>query len=170
VPDAVVVDTNVVATSNNVLDAAILPCASRCAKELLAVRDGGRLVLDEGGEILAEYRRNASSSGQPGPGDAFLRWVLTNRTNPERCVLVVITHHDARGYEEFPGDSELDGFDYDDRKFVGAAISSGTPRDVLLALDTDWYPVREALARHGLQLRFVCPDELEQTLRRKGLI
>ena len=167
--DPVVVDTNVVATSNNVLDEVILPCAARCANELLTVRNDRRLVLDAEGEILAEYRRNASPSGQPGPGDAFLRWVLTNFANPERCVVVTTTPHDDRGYEEFPDDSELESFDFDDRKFVAAAISSGPPRDVLLGLDTDWFPVREALARYGLRLKFVCPDELEDALRRKGL-
>jgi hypothetical protein len=170
VPEAVVVDTNVVATSNNVLDPAGLPCASRCADELLQVRNHRPLILDEGGEIIAEYRRNASPSGQPGPGDAFLLWVLTNRANPERCVLVATTPHDLRGYEEFPDDPELEDFDRDDRKFVAAAISAGTPRDVLLGLDTDWYVDREALTRHGIQLRFVCPDELEESARRKGLV
>jgi hypothetical protein len=169
VPDPVVVDTNVIGTANAVEDIDRLPCASRCADALVAVRDGRVLVLDRGQEILQEYHRNAAHSGQPRPGDAFVVWVLTNFANPERCLLVDLSPHPDRVYAEFPDDPELEDFDKDDRKFAAAAIASGVRREVILALDTDWYVVRDALDRHGLDLTFVCPEELDVIAARKGL-
>ncbi len=169
-PDPVVVDTNVIATANTVEDIDLLPCASRCADALVAVRDGRVLVLDRLQDILQEYRRNASSSGQPRPGDAFVVWVLTNFANPERCVLVDLTPDADRVYAEFPDDPDLSDFDREDRKFCAAAIASGIRREVILGLDTDWYVAREALDRHGLDLTFVCPEELAVIAARKGLV
>lgn len=52
------------------------------------------VYIDDGNgdsAIVEEYRRNLSAKGQPGPGDAFLKWLLTNEWNPTRVQRVALT-------------------------------------------------------------------------------
>ena len=81
-----------------------------------------KIVLDEGNRILSEYGVNLRSDGQPGVGDAFLKWVYTYQWNSKRCDRVRITPtEDGSSFAEFPHDRELTGFDLSDRMFVAAA-------------------------------------------------
>ena len=117
-----------------------------------------RLVIDDGWEILSEYMANLRSQGQPGPGDAFLKWVLTNYPNSDRCIRVSICRDEQFGYAEFPTDPDLAGFDLSDRKFVAVAVAHPEHPPILNATDSDWWHYRDALGRHGIQIKFVCPD------------
>ncbi len=54
-----------------------------CNERLGQIMSGKvKLVLDDMWRIIGEYMQNLRSSGEPGVGDAFLRWVLTNKDNP----------------------------------------------------------------------------------------
>ena len=68
-----------------------------------------KLALDDQRRIIDEYRRQLNPSGQPGFGDAFLKWVEINWTNPERCDLVEIRPVNGLeiNFEEFPDDSSV---------------------------------------------------------------
>ncbi len=57
-------------------------CVSSCVRRLEEVKATGKIVLDEGNLILSEYERNLRSDGQPGVGDAFLKWVYNYQRNP----------------------------------------------------------------------------------------
>ena len=84
-PDSVVVDTNVGIVAN--LTTGVSPeCALSCVRALRNITEGGHLTLDANGLICAEYRRYLSMAGQPGTGDAFVRWVQTTSTTPT-CAL-----------------------------------------------------------------------------------
>jgi hypothetical protein len=165
---AVVVDTNVLVVANERTAQAPATCVRACAERLRALIDAGTLVLDDQWRIIREYQRQASSSGEPGLGDAFLKWALINRTNPQRCDLVALT---LRGdgdedFEEFPDDPALGGFDRSDRKFVAVARASTRRPPVVNATDTDWWLFREPLQRHGVRIIFLCPDLMEASDRR----
>ena len=56
--------------------------------------------------IISEYKNKLSQTGQPGIGDAFLKWVLTNQANPNRCQTAKITETGIDSFEEFPQDRE----------------------------------------------------------------
>jgi hypothetical protein len=71
-----VVDTNVMTTANRANAGAPETCVVASAKALQAVMAKGHVVIDDGGRIVAEYRANLHAKGQPGPGDAFLKWLL----------------------------------------------------------------------------------------------
>ena len=88
-----VVDTNVLVIANGVNKApqASLTCVLSCTQYLDNLRKSDVLVIDLGWLILNEYKRNVCEKGQPGVGDEFLKWVLTNRTNPRHCEQVSIT-------------------------------------------------------------------------------
>lgn len=151
----VVVDTNVAKVANGETEQAGSSCVARCIDELLDLRRHCHVVLDQGGKILEEYERNLEFSGIQ-PGDEFYRWLWFNQGTHSRTV--PITEHPERGFEEFPADSDLDDFDPDDRKFVAAALASGTDPEILNASDTDWWNHREPLRRHGVEIKFLCPE------------
>ncbi len=162
---AEVVDTNVLQVANDRDTHAPLGCVHTCTVALRALQEGKRIVIDDDWRILREYLHNALESGQPGVGDAFLKWVLQNQANPERCERVRITPRGAGAddFDEFPDDPELATFDPSDRKFVAVALASDHGPAILNATDTDWSIARDALGRHGLTITFLCPELLSMT-------
>lgn len=157
---AIVMDTNVAVVANGRTPQAGDRCVGTCIETLLTIRERYRVLLDGPGLILNEYRLNLSPSGQPGPGDAFFKWLWDNQVNPEHCrqVLITQTGDDRRNFEEFPDDPDLADFDPSDRKFVAVALASKEQPPILNAADTDWWEHREALNRHGVEIRFLCPE------------
>lgn len=162
---AFVIDTNVGVVANEDHPEASPECVIACTNFLEDIRNGEALVvIDASWEILREYMRQMSSSGQPGPGDAFLKWLLNNQANPERCEQVwidpVIDSEDPRGYDQFPDDPDLAGFDPSDRKFVAVALASLNQPSVANAADSDWWNHREALEQAGVKIEFLCSDQV----------
>lgn len=163
-----VVDTNVLATANS-HDATALQCAAACAVALSRLKGSGRLVVDASRAILSEYLRNARMSGQPGAGDAFLKWAWENQANAKFVRAVVITPDPTREYVEFPTVPDLESFDRDDRKFVATAVVAGPDVDIKLGLDTDWWYFRDPLVDAGVGLDFICLSEVEALVARRRL-
>ena len=166
----VVVDTNVAIVANGRTEQAGIECEEACIDALERIynahrvtadndeNDQCRVVLDDDDNIMNEYRRHLSPSGQPGPGDAFFKWLWDNQFQEDHCARVRILPDAERGYHEFPDDGELAGFDLADRKFVAVARAAGTDPPILNASDTDWWHDREALARNGVRVEFLCPE------------
>ncbi|MEB3338149.1 MAG: hypothetical protein VKJ46_11845 [Leptolyngbyaceae bacterium] len=115
------------------------------------------LVLDNLWLIIGEYKKKVSPSGQPGVGDAFLKWVLTNRSNPQRCEQVSITQISENEFAEFPKSEALEKFDRSDRKFVAVALAHPHHPPITNAVDSDWRDFQDALAEYGVQIEFLCP-------------
>jgi hypothetical protein len=156
---AVVMDTNIGVVANRRAPHAGIECVSSCVGALVEIRERHHVLLDDRGLILDEYRRHLSPSGQPGPGDALFKWLWDNQWNPEHCRQMPVTPvSEQRGFEEFPEDPDLAAFDPSDRKFVAVALASGEQPEILNASDTDWWHHREALSRHGVEVRFLCPQ------------
>lgn len=155
----VIVDTNVPVTANGRNTHANPTCVIACTRKLGEIVDNHILVLDDQWQIIGEYQQNLNSTGQPGVGDIFLKWVLTNRKNPNCCELVPITpNKDDGGFAEFPKDATLIGFDLSDRKFVAVALAHLEHPPILNATDSDWGVYQGALKKHGIQVEFLCPD------------
>ncbi|MFL5359008.1 hypothetical protein [Archangium sp.] len=165
--DPCVVDTNVPRTANGGED---LRCQLACIEALQALMQSGHLVIDDKFRIITEYMKNLSSSGQPGVGDMFLRWVLTNQTNPSRCTWVEITpkQSDSRDFEEFPPDEALAKFDPSDRKFVAVSCAHEQRPPILQATDSKWWGLREALVACGVTVHFLCPEHIQELHARKS--
>lgn len=158
---AVVMDTNVAIVANGKADQASPDCVLTCLKRLRKIQDAERLLLDETGCILDEYRGYLHPSGQPGPGDVFFKWLWNNRGNPEVCRFVRITPDLARVFKEFPESDALNNFDRNDRKFVAVAVASGERPPILNASDRDWWDDRLSLERCGVRVEFLCPELME---------
>ncbi len=159
-----IVDTNVPLVANGHADQASPPCAVAC-RQLIAEFSADKrvLVLDNAWQIIQEYKHRLNQAGQPGIGDAFLKWVLVNYTNPRRCEQVPITRTaDGRDFAEFPDDPALAHFDHADRKFVAVSRAHPAHPPIFNAVDTDWLHYQDALAAHGVILEQLCMTDLRQ--------
>lgn len=145
-------------------------CVISCVRQLEGIKATGKIVLDDGYLILSEYQARLRSEGQPGEGDAFLKRVLTNQANPERCDQVHINPaEDGNSFAEFPDDPDLRDFDRSDRKFVAAARAHPDSPPILNAVDTDWWLFRAALERNGVHVEFLCPRDVGGFARARHL-
>jgi len=162
-----VVDTNVAVVASYRSPQAGPSCVLACVDALEYITKNGRIVIDGKDRILSEYRRNLNLSGQPGMGDAFLKWVWYNQANPELCEQVEI-HPRGKGieedYQEFPVDPALCKFDPSDRKFVAVALGSKNNPEVLNAVDPDWWEHKQALQECGVRISFLCPGHFSHTM------
>jgi len=164
-PLEVVVDTNVPVAANG--GSALEPeCVAASATALHAIMRGGRVYLDDLGGIVQEYRRNLHASGEPGPGDAFLRWVLTHEWGGEWVIRVPITpvmHGEEPTFVELPDPPEGVRYDPSDRKFLAVAAAHPERPPILEAGDSKWWGWREALSEAGVRIHFLCPETLHAT-------
>lgn len=157
---AVVVDTNVGIVANSRVTHADAACIAACATELAAIMRNCCVVIDDAWHVLNEYSKRLNSTGQPGAGDLFLRWILVNSRNPSRCSQVSITHTPAAQfmYAEIPKDPALAGFDRSDQKFLALAITHPGAPVVKNATDSDWATYHSVIASHGVTVQFLCPQ------------
>ncbi|MBN1844804.1 MAG: hypothetical protein JW810_03910 [Sedimentisphaerales bacterium] len=159
-----VVDTNVPVVTNGKSEQASKECVINCVTQLELLMKTGTLVLDDSWRIIGEYQNNLRSDGQPGFGDSFLKWVLTNYANPQRCELVSITPMDSKDedYEEFPHISALSDFDPSDKKFVSVAIAHTDTPPIWQAVDADWWKRRNILRENRITIEFLCPKDVRR--------
>jgi hypothetical protein len=155
---SVVIDTNVFVVANGDSHAD-QDCIITCIDELEKVRGKKIISIDSNGLCFSEYFEHVNRSGQPGPGDAFVKWLWDNQANQDCCESVAITPvDDGRIFDEFPNDPELTAFDRSDRKFVAVARNSQYQAKIINATDSDWWEVRIHFAKHQIDIEFLCPE------------
>lgn len=156
----VVVDTNVLVVASSRNDQASPDCVLACIDTLETVKTKRVVCIDSAGRCFDEYFNKVNRSGQPGVGDAFVKWLWERQAYPRYCEIVNITpkKSDPNDFEEFPDVPELSGFDASDRKFVAVARASRRRTKILNATDTDWWSFRAALKNHGVAMQFLCPE------------
>ena len=141
VPVRCVVDTNVATTANGANPGAPPDCVAASAQALQAVMAHGHVCIDDANRIVAEYRNNLSAGGQPGPGDAFFKWLLTNEWGGTRVTRVRITskEDDPEDFEELPDPDDGTVYDRSDRKFLAVAVADPARPPILQAFDSKWW-------------------------------
>lgn len=161
-----IVDTNVPVVANGGQEADP-ECVRACVGALRELTSGGHVVVDDGLEILQEYRKNLRAQGQPGVGDAFFKWLWDNLYVKEVCTQIRLTEHPNRGYREFPEHEKLAGFDPSDRKFVAVAAAHPEHPPILQAVDSKWWGYRRALSQCGIRVEFLCFSQIAAQHRKK---
>nr|WP_321401706.1 hypothetical protein [uncultured Desulfobacter sp.] len=162
---SVIVDTNVPKTANLAIDPESIPdqlvaCVQECVAAIEQIIEKGSVVLDNGGEIFNEYIGELSFSGQPGVGDAFLKWLHQNRYRfPDSDRVTVTPSGDS--YDEFPDHPELSNFDISDRKFIAVANAHHGKPPIFEATDSKWWGWKKALEEAEINVNFLCPDYIE---------
>ena len=161
---AYVIDTNVgvVANGRNCPQADYackLACIGKLKEcvEILNNKKQGHVVVDSGNEIFEEYRSHFAFEGQPGTGDMFFKVLHERRFSTVNCERVEINRDEEWGYEEFPHDEELRGFDFSDRKFIAVAIQSQNSPVILNATDSDWHENGKSLNKY-VQIEQLCSN------------
>lgn len=174
--DAVVVDTNVILVAKDMAAQASPACVQTCIERLARIVEGPeRVVIDDNWEILGEYSdyEEDGSTTAARTGWGFLEWLMRNHENQEQCVKVHITPSvDGTGFEEFPTDPALSGFDPADKKFIAVAVVYENEHrqkvPILQAVDSNWYGLREAFARNGLTIDFICEANIRLLYERRS--
>ena len=150
-----VIDSNVLAVANGHSPQAG-PACRRATVEALQNVELSRLVLDEGQEIIKEYRNQVNLTTQLDYGDRFYLKILQVGGYKR----VKLDSHPGRSYVAFPADPRLDHFDSDDRKFVAAAIVAGKERTrIYNAVDPGYLRHEQALRDVGVNVLELCPVE-----------
>lgn len=170
VPARCVVDTNVAVTANGTHTGASAECAAACARALKRVMDEGHVFIDDGERIVDEYRNNLRANGEPGPGDRFLRWLLTNQWGGKRVTQVELTpdEDDDGGFVELPRPPRGVRYDPSDKKFLAVAAAHPDRPPILQALDSKWWGWREALAEAKIEVHFLCRREIAKKHAKKS--
>jgi hypothetical protein len=168
----VVVDTNVILVANRQHASVSELCIASCVTRLYEIVQAGRIAIDDGYRILSEYQNKTEPQIGKRAGDAFVKWLLRNNANPERCDQVVLAEHAERHFESFPDDVRLANFDPPDRKFVAVAAAHSDGPSILQAADSKWVAWATALQEHGVTVDFLCPADIrsfdEEKKRRKA--
>lgn len=156
----VVIDTNVLAVANGAHEGASLACRQACVEHLLHARRECVIVLDDGHRILGEYLRNVNANAGRHAGDAFLKWLLQNKANPGRVHFVALTEIGPDSFAEFPDSALQPKFDAADRKFPAVAHAHAGKPPIWQAVDCKWLGWWQSLAKAGVQVEFLCPDDI----------
>ncbi len=164
VPVRCVIDTNVTATANGANDGAPPSCVVASARALQTVMAKGHVFIDDAGCIVAEYRANLSAGGQPGPGDAFLKWLLTQEWSGQKVTRVPITAvaDDEQGFAELPKPPHGVLYDRSDRKFLAVAAAHPEHPPILQSFDSKWWGWQDALEAAGVRIAFLCKDAIAE--------
>ncbi len=157
-----VVDTNVVLVANGQHADVSPECVIACVRTLQDVMRSGTLALDDSFQILLEYQNRTQPKKGNRPGDAFVKWALRHRSNPNLVVEVPLEEHEVRGFESFPDDAELIKFDAPDRKFVAVSAAHPDRPPIAQAADSKWLDWAPALQRHGIQVEFLCLVDIQR--------
>lgn len=168
-PRRCVVDTNVPATANRANPSASDDFVAKCARALRELMKGGHVFIDDGDRIISEYRANLRASGEPGPGDAFVKWLLTHAWGGTCVTRVTITPRDGdpEDFEELPLPADTTIYDRSDRKFLAVAAAHPSRPPILQALDSKWWGWTDALDEVQVRVHFLCKAEIEQKHRQK---
>lgn len=168
-PGRCVIDTNVLMTANGDNVSASAACTAASARALQRVAARGHVFLDSAGAIVAEYRSNLVPFGEPRPGNAFLKWLLTNEYNPAKVTRVALTPRagDASDFAQLPPPPQGVRYDPADRKFLAVAAGHPERPPILQALDSKWWGWTAALRSCGVTIHFLCAAEIAAKYREK---
>lgn len=169
IPTRCVVDTNVATTANGANSEAGASCIAASAKALQTIMSSGHVFVDQGGLIVREYRANLKAKGQPGPGDAYFKWLLTHEWGGHRVTRVSITQRDddPDDFDEVPAAPVGIIYDRSDRKFLAVAAAHLEHPPILQSFDSKWWGWQKSLQEVGITIHFICPEEIQEKHRRK---
>ncbi len=164
-----IVDTNVPLVANGVSDMTD-DCVDACTIFIQGFKLGElKVVIDDMYLIITEYQKKLKSKGQAKVGDLFLNWVLTNQTNPNRVKQVNITPQPPSEYDfvEFPESLNIIGIDNSDKKFIALAKAFQGAAPIAQAADSKWIGWVTALREEGIEVEFLCYQELQEIYQHK---
>ncbi|MDA8409411.1 MAG: hypothetical protein M0001_03345 [Treponema sp.] len=163
----IIVDTNVVLVSGGQHPDVTSGCVAECVLRLQLIMTDQVVVLDDGFEIVNEYLNKTDPKRQKTAGDVFALWVVRNWKNPKHCALVKLERGSDGEYSSLPQHPGLAGFDAADKKFIAVAAAHPAHPPILQATDSKWLDWAEPLRQCGVEVNFICPEDIERFHRKK---
>lgn len=145
-----------------------LVCARECARFIKNFLNDpeARLVLDDAGRILKEYR-NANKIGEaPNLATMFCVWAH-QRMPVESQDFVHLDEIAQNEYEMYPNDEQLKSFDPPDRKYIALAYKHPEKPPIVEASDSKWWGIKEALKKYGIDLIFIDEEYIKKKFEQK---
>lgn len=155
-----VIDTNVLLVANGQHADVSPDCVSECVRRLQAMEKAGVTVIDDGFRILGEYQHKTSLNPPKGVGDVFLKNLLRNVSNKVRVEQVSLTEVIVDEFAEFPDQTLQPVFDAPDRKFAAVAHAHPDKPPIWQAVDCKWLDWWPALQEKGVEIDFLCLDDV----------
>jgi len=155
-----VLDTNVIFVANGAHQEASDACLEKCIAVLSEIKSTGTVVIDDQYLCLQEYQRRTNPRSCKGVGDVFLKWLLQNQANRAKVEQISVTPTANNKFDEFPDKALQDRFDPSDRKFVAVAAAAPTRVPIVQAVDCKWLDWWPALKSCGVEVEFVCSDDI----------
>lgn len=162
-----VIDTNVLRVAGGQHADVSPECVAECVRRLLAMKQSGVTVIDDGYRILGEYLRSPSLMKTNEVGGQFLKWLLQNQGNSVRVEQVLLTEKAEDCFSEFPDPTLEPKFDAPDRKFVAVSHAHPEKPTVWQAADCKWLDWWPTLSSRGVQVEFLCPTDACRFYARK---
>lgn len=118
------------------------------------------VALDTADEILTEYLRVLKQKRSSGLAVKLARRLQQRKHDPEICRQVTITPlpNPSGSYVQVP--VSIRDIDADDQKFFAVASASSDNPQVFAGLDFEWWQRKEDLSNAGLDIQFLCADQL----------
>jgi hypothetical protein len=147
--------------------------ADRCVDFIDEIRKSKkpfRIALDQGWEIMEEYRRASERAGhQPQLASVFYQ-NLAQRLNSgavlEKDFVELVKTPDGL-YDPYPRSEALRRFDRADRKFIALAYKHAEHPSIYEGTDCEWWGIRDAMADEGLKVEFLCEEYVIANYSRK---
>ncbi len=167
-----IVDTNVPLTAAGKNHQASDACAHTCGQVMSRILKGElRVVIDDFGSAIAEYRRRMYPDPQGTLAAQFLMYLLLNQYQASRIHRVRLELTADGMYHDFPDLEDAwstavercERFDPDDKKWVSLAArfkqDTGHDAPIVHAADRCWLAFQSHLEAAGIQLEALCQDE-----------
>ena len=154
----VVIDTNVILVANQQHDDVDEECVIACLDKLKWTKEHGIVVIDDTYRVISEYLHKTNVNGDRA-GDAFIKWLLQNKSNTNSVHQVPITETAKDHFAEFPDQTLQPEFDAPDRKFPAVANAHPSKPPVVQAVDCKWLNWWPALQAGGVTVEFICPTD-----------
>jgi hypothetical protein len=151
----------VLAVSERRHDGAGERCIAACVQLARRIQAGEAiLVVDDNDEILTEYLRNLGDRHVSDLGTKIARLLRQRKHDPTVCRLISISPSSEQpgSYDEVP--DAIRDFDPDDQKFFAVANADPERPQIFAGLDEEWWCRRSDLAAAGLDIQFICSEQL----------
>lgn len=162
-----IIDTNVVLVAEPSTHMSN-ECSARCADFIGSVVSGKFLmVIDDDYLLLEEYERYKDKHNPYSYPQRFLKWIYTYQSNPRYIKQVKINKSETSGFKEIPESIKTVGIDPSDLKFIAVSFANSNLAPIYEASDSKWIGWEKSLNEEGVQVIFLCKDELSATYNKK---
>lgn len=143
-------------------------CAQKCVRYIKEFIEDveSRLVLDDEGRILKEYRNAETIREEPNLAKIFYLWAYQNQA----ADIEDFVHLDEKQNDEFdpyPADKELSEFDPPDRKYIALAYKHEKKPPIVEASDSKWWGIRDNLKKFGIDVEFIDEEYIKNKYKQK---